>query len=160
MSYSALKLAESSIYICIRCITQNRMKTIKEIRPMESKIKTMIIDDSYTNRMLFKVILEDLDIEVIEVCNAIKALELLEKINPQIILLDLCLPIMGGIEFLDELKLRNKEIPVIVISVYDDFESKKEAFRHGASDYLVKPVDLNQFVKKISKYIECEISYK
>jgi len=129
----------------------------KQQEPMESKIKTMIIDDSYTNRLLFRVILEDLDIEVIEVCNAIKALDLLKKVTPQIILLDLCLPIMGGVEFLDELKKRNLIIPVIVMSVYDDDESKRDAFRHGASDFLVKPVKLNQLVKKISKYIECEI---
>jgi putative two-component system response regulator len=126
------------------------------IKAMETKIKTMIIDDSYTNRMLFKVILEDLDIEVIEVCNAIKALDLLNKVTPQIILLDLCLPIMGGIEFLDELRIRKKEIPVIVMSVYDDLDYKREAFNHGASDFLVKPVKIHQLAKRISKYIECE----
>lgn len=117
----------------------------------------MIIDDSYTNRLLFRVILEDLDIEVIEVCSVIKALELLKKVTPQIILLDLCLPIMGGVEFLDELQKRNLVIPVIVMSIYDDEDSKREAFRHGASDFLVKPVKINQLVKKISKYIECEV---
>ncbi len=65
------------------------MKTISTYQTKENKIKTMIIDDSYTNRMLFKVLLEDLDIEVIEVCNAIKALEHLKKVDPDIILLDL-----------------------------------------------------------------------
>jgi len=120
----------------------------------------MIIDDSYTNRMLFKVLLEDLDIEVIEVCNAIKALELLKKIVPQIILLDLSLPVMNGIEFLDEIQHRGIYIPVIAMSIYDDLESKREALRHGASDFLVKPVKLTQLVKKISKYIESEVYIK
>lgn len=133
------------------------MNTIKQFRPKENKIKTMIIDDSYTNRMLFKIILEDLDIEVIEVCNAIKALELLATVNPQIILLDLCLPTMGGLEFLDELNQRKIEIPVIVMSIYDDVDSKREALKHGASDFLVKPVKLTQLAKKISKYIECDV---
>ncbi len=133
------------------------MNTIKQFRPKENKIKTMIIDDSYTNRMLFKIILEDLDIEVIEVCNAIKALELLTTVNPQIILLDLCLPTMGGLEFLDELNQRKIEIPVIVMSIYDDVDSKREALKHGASDFLVKPVKLTQLAKKISKYIECDV---
>ena len=133
------------------------MKTISTYQTMENKIKTMIIDDSYTNRMLFKVLLEELDIEVIEVCNAIKALELLNKIDPQIILLDLSLPVMNGIQFLDELMLREKLIPVIAMSIYDDLDCKREALKHGASDFLVKPVKLTQLVKKISKYIESDI---
>lgn len=133
------------------------MKTISTYQTKENKIKTMIIDDSYTNRMLFKVLLEDLDIEVIEVCNAIKALEHLKKVDPDIILLDLSLPVMNGIEFLDELKLQGKNIPVIAMSIYDDLDSKKEALKHGASDFLVKPVKLTQLVKKISKYIESDI---
>ncbi len=133
------------------------MESISQYHTNENKIKTMIIDDSYTNRMLFKVLLEDLDIEVIEACNAIKALNLLNNIVPQIILLDLSLPVMNGIEFLDELKLRDIYIPVIAMSIYDDLESKREALKHGASDFLVKPVKLTQLVKKISKYIESDI---
>ncbi len=64
---------------------------------------------------------------------------------------------MNGIEFLDELKLQGKNIPVIAMSIYDDLDSKKEALKHGASDFLVKPVKLTQLVKKISKYIESDI---
>jgi len=124
---------------------------------MSNKTKIMIIDDSYTNRVLFKAILEDLDIDVIEVHSAIKGLKLLKESNPDIILLDMCMPMMTGIDFLKELQKRKKTIPVIVISVLDDQTYIKQAFNCGASDYLVKPVEIDELIRRISQYTECEL---
>jgi two-component system response regulator YesN len=125
---------------------------------MSDKTKIMIIDDSYTNRVLFKAILEDLDIDVIEVHSAIKALKILKEINPDIILLDMCMPMMTGIDFLKELQKRKKTIPVIVVSVLDDQTYIKQAFNYGASDYLVKPVEIDELIRRISQYTECELA--
>jgi CheY-like chemotaxis protein len=125
---------------------------------MSEKTKIMIIDDSYTNRVLFKAILEDLDIEVIEVHSAVKGLKILKEVNPDIILLDMCMPMMTGIDFLKELQKRKKTIPVIVVSVLDDQSYIKQAFNYGASDYLVKPVEIDELIRRISQYTECEIA--
>jgi two-component system response regulator YesN len=124
---------------------------------MSNKTKIMIIDDSYTNRVLFKAILEDLDIDVIEVHSAIKALKLLKEGTPDIILLDMCMPMMTGIDFLKELQKKKKIIPVIVVSVLDDQTYIKQAFQYGASDYLVKPIEIDELIRRISQYTECEL---
>jgi CheY-like chemotaxis protein len=117
----------------------------------------MIIDDSYTNRVLFKAVLEDLDIDVIEVHSAMKGLKILDETNPDIILLDMCMPMMTGIDFLQELQHQNKHIPVIVISVLDDQAYIKQAFTYGASEYLIKPVEIDELIRRISRYTECEL---
>ena len=124
---------------------------------MSTKIKIMIIDDSYTNRVLFKAVLEDLDIEVIEVHNAVKGLKILDETKPDIILLDMCMPMMTGIDFLQELQKQDIHIPVIVISVLDDQSYVKQAFYYGASDYLVKPVEIDELIRRNSQYTEFEL---
>lgn len=124
---------------------------------MSTKIKIMIIDDSYTNRVLFKAVLEDLDIDVIEVHSAMKGLKILDETCPDIILLDMCMPMMTGIDFLMELQQQKKHIPVIVISVLDDQAYIKQAFFYGASEYLIKPVEIDELIRRISRYTECEL---
>lgn len=124
---------------------------------MDNKIRALVIDGSYTNRILFKAILEIFDFEVTEVCNAVKALQLMKKVQPHIILLDMSIPLEHGYAFLDSIATSHKDIPVIVVSVYDDQEIIREAYRRGASDYLVKPIDAQQLAAKLSQYIECEI---
>jgi Response regulator containing CheY-like receiver, AAA-type ATPase, and DNA-binding domains len=117
----------------------------------------LIVDDSYTNRVLFRAILEDFDIEVSEAHNAVKALEMLNDMTPTLILLDMCMPVMSGVDFLKELKLTGKQIPVIVVSVLDDQMFIDEAYELGARDYLVKPVEVDELLRHIAPYTETEL---
>lgn len=116
----------------------------------------MIIDDSYTNRVLLKAVLDDLDINVTEVSSGLKALKLLNGTSPDIILLDMCMPQMNGIDFLKEMKERNIMIPVIVISVLDDQTYMKQALQHGANEYLIKPLEINKLLTTIARFTEYE----
>lgn len=123
------------------------------------KTKIMIIEDSYTNRVLFKALLEELDLEVVEFSNAVKALEKMESTHPDIILLDICMPIMTGLEFLQEFRQNYPNVPVLVISALDDPLYIEQANALGANEYLVKPVDSEELIRRISCYIECELTY-
>jgi len=116
----------------------------------------MIIDDSYTNRVLLKAVFDDLDINVTEVSSGLKALKLLNETNPDIILLDMCMPQMNGIDFLYELKERKNLIPVIVISVLDDQTYMKLALQNGANEYLIKPLEINKLLTTIARFTEYE----
>ncbi len=123
------------------------------------KTKIMIIEDSYTNRVLFKALLEDLDIEVVEFSNAVKALAMMDSTRPNIILLDICMPIMTGFEFLQEFRQIYPTVPVLVISALDEPMFIEQAYALGANEYLVKPVDSDELIRRISCYIECELTY-
>jgi two-component system, response regulator YesN len=125
---------------------------------METKTKIMIIDDSFTNRVLLRAVLDDLDINVLEVHSGMKALRILNDFRPDIILLDMCMPQMNGLDFLKELRELKKSIPVIVVSVLDEQTYIKKAFQCGASEYLLKPLEINKLLCVISRYTECEMS--
>ncbi len=125
---------------------------------MGTKTNIMIIDDSYTNRVLLRAILDDLEMNVIEVHSGMKALKLLYDYTPDIILLDMCMPQMNGLDFLQELKKLNKKVPVIVVSVLDEQAYIDQAFQQGACEYLLKPIEVNKLLGTISKYTEIEMT--
>jgi DNA-binding response OmpR family regulator len=97
----------------------------------------------------------------IEACNALKdfltmkgydvdtaldgptALEKVKQSTPHIVLLDMIMPGMGGIEVLKEIKKFDPKIGIIMVTVVTDHEQAKETLALGAYDYITKPVDLN-----------------
>jgi CheY-like chemotaxis protein len=104
-----------------------------------------------------KTVLEELDIEITEACSADKALKLLNQKTPDLILLDMCMPMMNGIDFLEQLKLQCISVPVVVISVLDDQVQIKQALQTGAREYLIKPIENDELIKCVARYIECEV---
>lgn len=125
---------------------------------MGTKTNIMIIDDSYTNRVLLRAILDELEMNVIEVHSGMKALKLLVDYTPDIILLDMCMPQMNGLDFLRELNRLNKKVPVIVVSVLDDQTYINQAYQQGACEYLLKPIEMNRLLSTISRYTEVELT--
>lgn len=74
--------------------------------------------------------------------NGAQAFELLPSLKPDLILLDVCMPVMDGLGFLKELKSSEySDTIVIMLSGYSDFEYAKKAMRYGAKGYITKPVD-------------------
>ena len=113
-----------------------------------NKIKILIIeDDDLTAELLYNY-LQDCDFEV-DVTNSVTTgLSNIKFYNYSIILLDLNLPDFDGFEFLKYLK-QNIAIPTIVISAYSDTPTKVKAFKYGASDYMVKPIELEELEARI-----------
>jgi CheY-like chemotaxis protein len=124
---------------------------------MSKKTTVMVIDDSYTNRLFFRAVLEELDIEVIEAPGVSKALAILKELTPDVILLDMCMPMLDGIDFLERWQPMEKKIPVIVVSILDDHSQIAKALSLGASDYMMKPVETEELIKRIARYTECEV---
>jgi len=116
--------------------------------------KILIVDDDATNRKFLQIVLsKKSNIEVIEAENGSDALEKLTD-DVAVILLDIYMPIMDGIKFLQNLKMEKPElsnIPVIVLSTDDT--KKQEALSWGAVDFIVKPVNPVELWEKISKYL-------
>ena len=94
---------------------------------------------------------------VAETKNGIDALEKIEKLRPHIVISDIVMPIMDGIELINEISRRYPEIQVIVLSGHSDFEYVKATFRSGAIDYILKPTlnpaDLLSTMKLAAKRI-------
>ncbi|WP_394917064.1 response regulator [uncultured Robinsoniella sp.] len=128
--------------------------------------RLLIVDDEEQIREGLKKILPwaEYDIEVSgEAGNGQQALDLVNEIQPHIIFVDMHMPIMGGNQFLGELKNTGFRGKVIVLSGYDDFGLIRQAMRNGAVDYLLKPSskdEILQIIEEIIASFEDEIQLK
>ncbi|HHO42521.1 MAG TPA: response regulator [Epsilonproteobacteria bacterium] len=119
-------------------------------------LHVLVVDDDFINRKLLQNILKRNEsiFEIIEAENGSEALEKVEE-NPQInmILLDIMMPVVNGIEFLEKFRANMKyaHIPVIVLSTDDS--RKTEAFDYGADDFLRKPVKEDELFSKINQWL-------
>ncbi len=120
---------------------------------MKQRLDILLIEDDEVDVMTVKRALKDLDVDnhLIHKENGEDALSYLKEARPGIILLDLKMPRMGGIEFLKEVKKdrRTSSIPVVVLTSSDEHQDRHECFAGGAAGYMVKPTDYHSFVDTI-----------
>jgi len=129
---------------------------------MNEKQHILLVEDDLVDAMTVKRAFKELEIPnpIIHLSNGEEALKYLmdpKKINPGIILLDLNMPRMNGIEFLEKLKNENsfKSIPVIILTTSTEYQNRKNSFQQSAAGYMVKPVNYRDFIdmmKTISSY--------
>ena len=121
-----------------------------------SKPKILIVDDEPFNVDYLEQELEDLDYNIITASNGREALEKVTDEPPDLILLDIMMPIMDGFAVLGELKTDPllRHIPVIIISAMNDLESVVKGIKHGAEDYLPKPFEPTLLHARISASLE------
>jgi serine phosphatase RsbU (regulator of sigma subunit) len=109
----------------------------------ETLPKVLIVDDEPFNVEYLVQELEDFGVESITGANGQEALDQIEKEDPDVVLLDIMMPVMDGFEALDKIKSSEtmRDIPVIVISAMSDMEQIVKGIELGAEDYLPKPFD-------------------
>jgi CheY-like chemotaxis protein len=118
-------------------------------------IKILLVDDSSTNNLLFQSILEDEGYEVHVVDTGKKALRFTKQTPPHIILLDIMMPDMDGIEVLKSLKSESytSSIPVIMVTAKRDKASMERCISMGAADYIEKPISIGDVKKRVKEII-------
>jgi CheY-like chemotaxis protein len=122
---------------------------------MAEKKKIFIADDDEAVLMSLKKLLELSDFEVGTTRNPKDILPMVKALKPDIILLDLLMPNLGGLEICEMLNSDNQTqgIPIIVISALGREEDIKRAYRLGVIGYFVKPYDFNDLLKEIKRNI-------
>ena len=110
---------------------------------MDSQPLILIVDDEPFNIAVLEQELDDLDYATITAANGQQALDLVASSSPDLILLDIMMPVMDGFSVLSQLKTSaaTRDIPVIVISALSDIGSIVTGIERGAEDYLPKPFD-------------------
>ena len=83
-----------------------------------------------------------------------EALHMIETDPPQIVILDVMMPGLGGLEVLRRIKTQYARIPVILLTGRGSTKEGIEGMRLGAFDYLIKPINIEELIKKIEKAIE------
>jgi len=111
-------------------------------------IKVLVLDDEPPMRKLLRMSLSTQGYDVVEAQNGKIALELLAQ-NPALIILDLGLPDIQGIDLLQMIRGRNDSVPVVVLSSRDDEAGKVQALDLGADDYVTKPFGMDELLARM-----------
>lgn len=117
-----------------------------------SKIRILIADDIEETRNLIVRLLsiKDQEYEVVaQATNGQEVIDLIPKVRPDIVLMDINMPILNGLESAEILESKYPEVMVIIMSVQSDHEYLKKAMFIGAKDYIVKPFTSDQIVTAI-----------
>ena len=111
--------------------------------------KVLVIDDEPPIRKLLRMGLSAHGYEILEAPNGRISLELLEQRKPDLVILDLGLPDMQGLELLRTIRARNEGVPIVVLSSRGDEASKVQALDLGADDYVTKPFGMDELLARM-----------
>ena len=139
------------IISALRLVKQFTFITIGENMPNQ---KILIVDDDPQIRMLLRDRLQANGYEILLAENGAKGLEMVDKESPDLMLLDLQMPEMGGMEVLDHLRRKSVEIPVVVLTAHGTIERAVEAMKLGAYDFLPKPCKPDHIKLVVHKALE------
>ncbi len=121
-----------------------------------TRARILVVDDESDIVSTVQYRLKFCDFEVITANNGKEGLEKAADEKPDLILLDINMPIMDGHEMLERLKSRPdlKDIPVIMLTAYSDTKDIAKAADIGIADYVTKPFDFTELMEKISNTLE------
>ncbi|WP_256760064.1 response regulator [Cohnella sp. WQ 127256] len=121
------------------------------------RLKALLVDDEVNILKNLQAVIpwDALDIELIGTArNGEQALELAKAMRPQLILCDIRMPVMDGIEFLGALREFDTEAEVIMMTGYQDFSYVRSVIRYEVKDYILKPIDYEELVETIKRLAE------
>lgn len=110
----------------------------------------LVVEDDKNLKKLMTTYLKKSNYSTYEASNGEEALEIIDKQYIDLIISDIMMPKMDGYELLKELRTSNYEIPIMLITAKSDINDKKQGFILGADDYMVKPVDMEEMILRVS----------
>jgi two-component system response regulator AtoC len=115
------------------------------------KVRTiLVIDDEASIRESLEMFLREKGLVVYTASTGAEGLQLWHDRDPQVVILDIRLPDISGLEVLREISAGNPDVKVIMITAYHDMETTIEAMRHGAYDYIHKPLDVDELDRAVT----------
>lgn len=111
--------------------------------------RVLVVDDDPDIRELLFTALEDEGFEVVPAGNGQEALAIIKTFRPDVIILDLMMPVMDGWQFAAELRALDEDIPLVLLSAARDLRTHAEAL--SAAEIIEKPFDLSELLPKIAR---------
>ncbi|MFQ5675751.1 MAG: response regulator [bacterium] len=125
---------------------------------INTRKKILVVDDDLTSRRLMeKVIRSKWNCNVFQAEDGSEALKVMLREKPNLVVLDLVMPFMNGIQVLQTMRksVRLAKINVLACTAVGDNKVVKEILRLGVSDYIVKPVTKHLLIEKICRILDC-----
>jgi DNA-binding NtrC family response regulator len=116
--------------------------------------KVLLIDDDASLRRVMEIQLEEIGCDVVAVASGMEAFTALEEVTPALVITDLKIPGMSGMEILKKLRTNYPELTVIMVTAYGTVKTAVEAMKAGAYDYLTKPVDYDELALVVHRALE------
>ncbi len=124
------------------------------MRTVESKGRILIVDDEVNARTALVELLRDEGYGVEAAADAFKALGKIAEFAPDLVVTDLKMPGMDGLQLLAKLRDGDPDLPVIVMTAFGEVETAVKAMRSGARDYLSKPVNVGELSVVVARELE------
>ncbi len=118
---------------------------------MQSVRRLLVIDDEASIRESLEMFLREKGLAVFTAGTGVEGLDACLKHHPQVVILDIRLPDMSGLEVLKRIVSNDADAKVIMITAFHDMETTIEAMRQGAYDYIHKPLDVDELEQAVTK---------
>jgi two-component system KDP operon response regulator KdpE len=115
----------------------------------QSAIRVLIVDDEAAIRRALRPPLVELGFQIHEASRGEEALQLLHSTPVDVVLLDINMPGIGGIETLRRIRAFAPRLPILMVTVLDAEEEKVEALELGADDYITKPFSIRELIARV-----------
>lgn len=121
-----------------------------------SKYTVLIVDDIPVNIILLKTMLARINVQILTAVDGGQALETIRKLKPELVLLDIQMPVMNGLDVLKKMKNSPelKDIPVIMVSAYTSPEDIEQSMSLGASGFIKKPVIMDILLSSVTSELD------
>lgn len=118
------------------------------------KYKVLVVDDAMFMRSKLKNILNQIDCDVIEAVNGEQGCHLFEFLHPDLVILDISMPIMNGIDALEQMIKINHQTPIIMCSAIGQESQVVKAINLGAKEFITKPFTSEQITKTVQTFLK------
>lgn len=121
---------------------------------MKGTIKVMLVDDEEAIRGILRKTIpwENYMMEIVgEASSGIEALHAMDRMKPDLVLVDIKMPFMDGLDFSRIAMQQYPELVIFIITAYEEFSLVREALRAGVADFLLKPVQTDELMEKLNK---------
>ena len=115
----------------------------------------MVVEDYDDTRLLLKKVLEGMGYGVLEASNGQEAVDIAEREHPDLILMDLDLPILDGIAATQRIRQQSglESVPIVAVTAYPMSYTHVKAFAKGCNEYMPKPIDMTELETVVNRYL-------
>src|SRR5215213_970831 len=115
----------------------------------------MVVEDYDDTRALLKFGLEGMGYSVLEASNGQEAVDIAHRERPDLILMDLDLPILDGIAATQRIRQQEhmESVPIVAVTAYPLSYSRVKAFAKGCNEYMPKPIDMSELERVVNRYL-------
>ncbi|GFN22044.1 response regulator [Thermanaeromonas sp. C210] len=123
---------------------------------MDKPPRLLVVDDEPGVRLLLELLFKDEGFQVAVAANGLQAIQQVNAFQPDVVIMDVKMPLMDGLEALPHIKASSPTTKVIIVTAYLGAANEKELWERGASGFLLKPFDLEEIKAEVRRVMYLE----